>query len=144
MNIVVLQGNLTRDPELRNIGSNDRATQVVNFTIAVNRNYKKSDDTWEKETCYVDCEAWDSGARRIAERCKKGDPILVNGSLKFDSWETDGQKRSKLKVRVNAFQNFPRATSGEEAGSRPASEPAAEPVAAGAAGAEGGDPEIPF
>lgn len=107
MNIVVLKGNLTRDPELKNVGDNN--TAVVNFTIAVNRAYKRADGTKDQEVTYVDCEAWDSGGKAIHDYVKKGDPILVQGALKLDSWETDGQKRTKLKVRVSKFEMLWRA-----------------------------------
>lgn len=105
MNVVILRGNVTRDPEVREVKTGDRTTKVVNFTVAVNRFFKKSDGTRDKETTFVDCEAWDTGANTIAEYVHKGDPLLVRGSLKLDTWENaDGQKRSKLRVRVNEFE----------------------------------------
>lgn len=106
MNVVVLKGNLTRDPEVRTVGSGDRETQVANFTVAVNRHFKRADGTKDKETTYVDCEVWDSAANHLGEFCKKGDPILVQGALKLDSWESEGQKKSRLKVRVNNFDRL--------------------------------------
>ena len=109
MNIVILKGNLTRDPESRNIQAGDRTTTVTNFTIAVNRHFKRADGSRDKETTFVDCEAWDTGAETITRLVKKGDPILVRGALKLDTWETDGQKRSKLKVRINEFELLYRA-----------------------------------
>lgn len=110
MNVVVLKGNLTRDPELKYIAS---GTAVTNFTIAVNRHFKRQDGSKDKETTYVDCEVWDSAAEHLAEYCAKGDPILVQGALKLDTWETDGQKRSRLKVRVNNFDRLFRSGSGD-------------------------------
>ncbi len=117
MNIAILKGNLTRDPDVRTINAGGRETQVANFTIAVNRNFKRADGTKDKETTYVDCEAWDTGAKAIGEWLKKGDPILVNGSLKLDTWETDGQKRSKLKLRVSNFERLYRAPARTDDGS---------------------------
>lgn len=105
MNVVVLKGNLVRDPELRHVGS-DNKTSVTNFTVAVNRHFKRADGSKDKETTYVDCELWDTAAEHLAEYCSQGDPILIQGSLKLDSWETDGQKRSRLKVRVNNFDRL--------------------------------------
>lgn len=104
MNIVVLKGNLTRDPEKRNINAGGRSTAVTNFSIAVNRHFKRNDGTKDKEVTYVDCEAWDTGAETIAKYLKKGDPLLIHGALKLDTWETNGQKRSRLKIRVNSFE----------------------------------------
>lgn len=114
MNVVVLKGNLTKDPELKYITN---GTAVTNFTVAVNRHFKRQDGSKDKETTYVDCEVWDSAAEHLAEYCAKGDPILVQGALKLDMWETDGQKRSRLKVRVNNFDRLFRSGSGESSGS---------------------------
>lgn len=104
MNVVVLKGNLTRDPEIREVGQ--KGSKVVNFSIAINRYFKKSNGDKGNETTYLDCEAWDSGAETIERLFSKGDPILINGSLKQDTWEQDGQKRSKLKVRVSGFEKL--------------------------------------
>jgi single-strand DNA-binding protein len=101
MNVVVLKGNLTRDPESRSIRGADGEVTVCNFALAVNRRYKKKSGDAANDTVFVDCEIWDKGADLLTTYFKKGDPILVNGSLKLDTWEKDGQKFSKLKVRVN-------------------------------------------
>jgi single-strand DNA-binding protein len=103
MNIVMLRGNLARDPEMRTVGSGDRQTSVVNFTIATSREFTKSNGTQDKITSFIQCEAWDSGAEAIATSFKKGDLVMVEGSLRNDSWEKDGVKHSTLKVRVNNF-----------------------------------------
>lgn len=140
MNVVILRGNLTRDPEVRAIGD----THVSNFTIAVNRNFKRSDSTWNKETTYVDCEVWDSAAESMGNNCRKGDPILVQGALKLDTWENDqGEKRSKMKVRVNKFERLFRAPEQNQEQSQGQVEDSEEPATV-AAGAGGDDPEIPF
>jgi len=107
MNIVILRGNLARDPELRTInGGTDRETSVVNFTVAVSRDFVKSDGTKDKITSFINCEAWDSGAQLIASSFKKGDLVFVEGSIRNDSWEKDGVKHSTLKVRVNNFSKI--------------------------------------
>ena len=138
MNVVVLKGNLTRDPELKYISN---GTAVTNFTVAVNRHFKRQDGSKDKETTYVDCEVWDSAAEHLAEYCSKGDPILVQGALKLDTWETDGQKRSRLKVRVNNFDRLFRGGSSDSDGGHEAEESHEEPeaVAVNPAGAD-----IPF
>lgn len=106
MNITLLSGNLTRDPELRKIQSGDRTVAVVNFTIAVSREYTKASGDKDKVTTFINCEAWDSGAEVIAESFKKGDLVMVEGSLRNDSWEKDGVKHSTLRVRVNNFSKI--------------------------------------
>lgn len=101
MNIVILRGNLARDPELRVVG--DKRTSVVNFTLAVSKEFTKANGEQDKVTSFIQCEAWDSGAESISSSLKKGDLVMIEGSLRNDSWEKDGVKRSTLKVRVNNF-----------------------------------------
>lgn len=101
MNIVILRGNLARDPELRTVG--EKQVSVVNFTVATSREFTKANGTQDKITSFIQCEAWDSGAETIASTLKKGDLVMVEGSLRNDSWEKDGVKHSTLKVRVNNF-----------------------------------------
>lgn len=103
MNIVMLRGNLARDPELRSVTIGDKKTSVVNFTVATSREFTKANGTQDKVTSFIQCEAWDSGAEAIASSFKKGDLVMVEGSLRNDSWEKDGVKHSTLKVRVNNF-----------------------------------------
>jgi len=103
MNIVMLRGNLARDPELRNVTIGEKQTSVVNFTVATSREFTKANGTQDKVTSFIQCEAWDSGAEAIAASFKKGDLVIVEGSLRNDSWEKDGVKHSTLKVRVNNF-----------------------------------------
>ena len=106
MNITLLRGNLTRDPELRKIESGSRSVSVVNFTIAVSREYTKASGDKDKVTTFINCEAWDSGAEVIGESFRKGDLVMVEGSLRNDSWEKDGVKHSTLRVRVNNFSKI--------------------------------------
>lgn len=106
MNIVLLKGNLARDPELRVVGSGDKQTSVVNFTVATSREYTKNNGEKDKITSFINCEAWDSGADVIGESFKKGDLVLIEGSLRNDSWEKDGVKHNTLKVRVNNFSKI--------------------------------------
>lgn len=106
MNINILRGNLARDPELRSVNTNGKATSVVNFTIAVSREYTKANGEKDKITTFVSCEAWDSGAEIIGKSFKKGDLVMVEGSLRNDSWEKDGVKHNSLKVRVNNFSKI--------------------------------------
>lgn len=103
MNIVMLRGNLARDPELRVLTIGDKQTSVVNFTVATSREFTKANGTQDKVTSFIQCEAWDSGAEAIASSFNKGDLVMVEGSLRNDSWEKDGVKHSTLKVRVNNF-----------------------------------------
>lgn len=108
MNITILKGNLARDPELRVVNTNGKQTSVVNFTVATSREYTKSNGEKDKITSFISCEAWDTGAEVIGQSFKKGDLVLIEGSLRNDSWEKDGVKHSSLKVRVNNFSKITR------------------------------------
>jgi single-strand DNA-binding protein len=104
MNKVFIMGNLTRDPEVRVIDANSRKTSVVNFTVAMSRHFRKKNGEKDKETTFMPCEAWDTAAETIGKYLVKGSPILVEGALKNENWEQDGQKRSRTKVRVTQFE----------------------------------------
>lgn len=108
MNITLLRGNLARDPELRVVNTGGKQTSVVNFTVAVSRDYVKANGEKDKIASFINCEAWDTGAEMIAESFKKGDLVMIEGSLRNDSWEKDGVKHSSLKVRVNNFSKITR------------------------------------
>jgi single-strand DNA-binding protein len=110
MNITLIKGNLARDPDVRVVNTGGKQTTVVNFTVATSREYTKSNGEKDKITSFIACEAWDSGAEVIANSFKKGDLVLIEGSLRNDSWEKDGVKHSTLKVRVNNFSKITRLT----------------------------------
>ena len=100
-NRVILVGNLTRDPELRYIPS---GTAVTDIGLAVNDRVKRNDQ-WVDETTFVDVTLWARTAEVAGEYLTKGSPVLIEGRLKLDSWETkDGEKRSKLKVVCDRMQ----------------------------------------
>jgi single-strand DNA-binding protein len=101
LNKVMLMGNMTRDPQLSYLPSQ---TPVVEFGLAVSRRYKKQDGSQGEEVCFVDCQMFGKRAEVVNQYFKKGEPIFVEGRLKFDSWEKDGQKRSKLRVFVENFE----------------------------------------
>lgn len=94
-NQVILMGNLTRDPELR---QTPNGQSVCSFSLALNRSYKGGDGNWVESTDYIDIVAWGPLGERVAQYLSKGRPCLVNGRLQSRSWEQDGQKRSKVEV----------------------------------------------
>lgn len=110
MNITLIRGNLARDPELRTITTGGKQTSVVNFTVATSREYTKANGEKDKITSFINCEAWDTGAEIIGESFKKGDLVMIEGSLRNDTWEKDGVKHSSLKVRVNNFSKITKLT----------------------------------
>lgn len=102
LNKVMLIGNMTRDPQLSYLPSQ---TPVVEFGLAISRKFKKQDGSQGEETCFVDCQMFGKRAEVVNKYFKKGDPIFVEGRLKFDQWNAqDGSKRSKLRVFVENFE----------------------------------------
>ena len=110
MNITLIRGNLARDPEVRSVSTGGKQTAVVNFTVATSREYTKASGEKDKITSFINCEAWDTGAEIIGESFKKGDLVMIEGSLRNDTWEKDGVKHSSLKVRVNNFSKITKLT----------------------------------
>lgn len=100
-NKVILAGNLTRDPEHR-VAANGNS--ICKLGLAVNRTYQTRDGERREETTFVDVDAFGKQADVISKYLRKGQPILIEGRLKYDQWESDGQKRSKLAVVVENFQ----------------------------------------
>ncbi|WP_246798733.1 single-stranded DNA-binding protein [Deferribacter autotrophicus] len=100
-NKVVLLGNMTRNPEVRYIPGS--GTPVATFGLAVNRKYKKDDESMT-ETCFVDVVAYSKLAEFIGEYTAKGMAILVEGRLSYRTWEQDGQKRSKHEIVAENIQ----------------------------------------
>lgn len=126
-NKVILIGNLTRDPELKYLQSGQA---VVNIGLAVNRKYKnRNTQELVEETTFVDIEGWGQQAETFSKYMAKGRPVFIEGRLRLDTWEKDGQKRSKLRVVMENFQFLGGA--GERSGERgergEQGEPAARP-----------------
>jgi single-strand DNA-binding protein len=101
LNKVFLLGNLTRDPEVK---YTPKGTAVCDLGLAVNDSYKAQDGTIKETVTFIDIEVWG----RTAENCKqylaKGRSVFVEGQLRLDQWEQEGQKRSKMKVRALSVQ----------------------------------------
>ncbi len=142
-NRITLVGNLTRDPEIRYVGS---GAAVTKFTLAVNRRSKQ-----QEETDYVDCVAWDKLAETCNTYLKKGMSCLVDGRLSIRSYETkEGEKRKAAEVVVNTMQMLDRANRGSDGGTY---ERTPRPAAAGTTNGNGtsfdhnealDEEEIPF
>ena len=96
MNKAIIQGRLTKDPEIRDTQS---GIAVTNFTVAVDRSYKNKDGS--RETDFIPCVAWRQTAEHIARYYKKGNRILVEGSIQIRNWEDDqGQRRYITEIVV--------------------------------------------
>src|SRR4030042_290768 len=142
-NKVILLGNLTRDPQLSYLPSQ---MAVVDFGLAVNRNWTGQDGQKKQEVCFVDCRAFGKTAENINKYCKKVNPLFIEGRLTFDQWTTqEGQKRSKHRITVMSFQFLP---SGGSSGREQDSSPEPEQEFSGNHGSENnapsGNDDIPF
>jgi single-strand DNA-binding protein len=102
-NKVILAGNLTRDPELR---YTPKGTAIARLGIACNRKWKSETGEMKEEVTFVDVDAFGKTAETIGQYLKKGRPILIEGRLRYDTWEDkqSGQKKSKLGVVLENFQ----------------------------------------
>lgn len=97
----MLAGNLTRDPESREVGS----STVASFGLAINRKFKQGDDMKEEVT-FVDVEAWGRTAELVAQYLHKGSGCFIEGRLKLETWDdkNGGGKRSRMKVVADSVQ----------------------------------------
>lgn len=94
MNTVILIGRLTKDVELRFIA--DTGTPVANFTLAVDRNYTKKDGS--KETDFIPIQLMGKIAETSANYIGKGSLVSIEGNLRVDKYEKDGEYRTFTKV----------------------------------------------
>jgi single-strand DNA-binding protein len=103
LNKVILYGNLTRDPELKALPSGG---QVANFGIATNRSFKGKDGNRQETTEFHNLVAFGRTAEVIAQYCKKGRPIFVEGRITTRSWEgkEDGKKQYRTEIVIENFQ----------------------------------------
>ena len=103
LNKVFLYGNLTRDPELKALPG---GSQVVNFGLAPNRTYKDKNGAKQEATEFHNIVAFGRTAEVIAQYCKKGRPIFVEGRIQTRSWEgkEDGKKQYRTEIIVDNFQ----------------------------------------
>ena len=115
INQVVLVGRVTRDAELRYTAS---GAALCNFSVAVNRRTKKGDQ-WQDEASFFDLTLWEKQAENLSKYLVKGTQVAVQGELRQDRWEKDGQKFNKIQVFVNNLQllGSARSQSGEGRGS---------------------------
>ena len=138
-NKVILAGNLTRDPELR---YTPKGTAIARLGIACNRKWKSETGELKEEVTFVDVDAFGKQAETIGQYLKKGRPILIEGRLRYDTWEDkqSGQKKSKLGVVLESFQFL---DSGGGRGEGGGDAPRSRPAASSAPAPESGDAEPP-
>jgi single-strand DNA-binding protein len=108
-NRVVLLGNITRDIEVKYLQS---GMAVTDIGLAVNDRRKNQQGEWVEETTFVDITLWGRTAEVAGEYLGKGSLVLIEGRLKLEQWEKDGQKHSKLRVVGERLQMMPKAGGG--------------------------------
>lgn len=95
LNHIIIMGRLVRDPELRRTGS---GVAVTSFTVAVDRDFSPKDGG-EKETDFIDCNAWRGTGEFVAKNFTKGRMIVVSGRLQIRDWtDKEGNKRRSAEV----------------------------------------------
>ncbi len=106
LNKVMLIGRLTRDPEIRTFSTGGK---VAKFGFAVNNRAKKNNE-WVDEPVFLECQAYNRGdygklADRVEQMLTKGKQVFIEGHLVFEQWTSQaGEKRSALKVNIDAMQ----------------------------------------
>ena len=132
LNAVCLLGHLTRTPEVR---YSAHGTPVAALGLAVNNRIKRSDGSWQDDPCFVDVVVFGIQAEACAENLHKGDPVLLEGRLRYRIWEDQqGNKRSKHEVIAFRVQFLP----------KPGPRSDAEESLAGASIGAEGDDDVPF
>ena len=100
INNCTLVGRLVRDIELRYIPGN--GTPVGNFTIAVDREFATKDG--KKETDFIDIQVWGKAAENCANYIGKGSLVAIQGSIRVEKYEKDGERRTFTKINANKVQ----------------------------------------
>lgn len=102
INRVLISGNLTRDPELRQTAG---GLDVLGFSVAVNdRRKNPQTGEWEDHPNFIDCTMFGSRAESVSRFLSKGSKVAIEGKLCWSQWECDGQKRSKIEVVVDEIE----------------------------------------
>jgi single-strand DNA-binding protein len=102
VNVVVITGNLTRDPELRHLGS---GTAVCKLRVAVNSRRKDQSGNWVDKPNYFDVTVWGAQGENCANYLSKGRPVAVEGRLDWREWEDQGgNKRQSVEIIANTVQ----------------------------------------
>ena len=140
MNVVILSGNITADPELRRTNG---GTAVCEFTIAHNKRWTTESGEKKEKVSFIGCVIWGRRAEVFAEHHRKGSKALVRGELTQESWDdkTTGKKQSKTKVNVEEFE-FVGGRPEQAAAPRPATRQA--PKQAAEQPADDADADVPF
>jgi single-strand DNA-binding protein len=100
LSVAVLVGRLTRDAELKYTPSGQA---VCHFSVATSSRVKKGDQ-WVDESSFWDVDLWGKRAESVNQYLTKGKLVAVQGDMRQDKWEQDGQSRMKVKITANDVQ----------------------------------------
>ena len=110
MNRVFLMGNLTRDPAVRRTPS---GASVSDLGLAVSEKYRNKAGETVESVCFADIVVWGRQAEACSQYLTKGSPVMVEGRLQLDQWQTEsGEKRSRLRIRADRVQFLTRPSRG--------------------------------
>ncbi len=103
VNVVVITGNLTRDPELRHTNG---GTAVCELRVAVNSRRKDQSGNWVDKPNYFDVVVWGAQGENCATYLAKGRPVAIEGRLDWREWEAKegGGKRQAVQIIANTVQ----------------------------------------
>jgi single-strand DNA-binding protein len=101
INVVVITGNLTRDPELRSTPS---GTSVCKLRIGVNGRRKNAHNEWVDKPNFFDVTVWGAHGESCAEYLAKGRPVAVEGRLDWHEYTKDDEKRQSVQIVANSVQ----------------------------------------
>lgn len=101
INVVTLTGNITKDPEVRDLPS---GTKVCTLRLAVNGSIKNQDGGWDDKPNYFNVAVFGGQAAACEQYLTKGRPVAVSGRLDWSEWEKDGVKREDIKIIASVVQ----------------------------------------
>ena len=99
-----ITGNVTKDPELKQTPDGG---QVAKLSVAVKQKGQKKNGEWvDRKPWYVDAEIWGRDAAKVVEKVRKGDYVLLTGTLEREHWtsQQDGQERESFKLKKTQFE----------------------------------------
>lgn len=113
LNLVLISGRLTRDPETR---FTPAGAAVTRFGLAHNRRFKDQSGEWRDDTTFVDVVTWQKLAETVRDTLHKGSAVVVEGRLQSRNWTTnEGQKRTAFEINAMRVQNLDRVRRDEAA-----------------------------
>ena len=125
---ITIGGRVVADPEFKVVGS---GRELLSFRVATTKSWRsKGSSEWQEKKLFLACVMWGPGAKHFSEKLAKGQEVVVFGELEEQTWEKDGQKRSRMQLVVQAIKR-PSAPKGQSA-----------PAAQNATGFD--DDDVPF